>query len=108
MKIFKRKNIIDELKLENEKLEVEKRKLKEQGDNKAREIGQKIEVFNIQIAELNDESLRQATITANKIAEIDRIISKNKKQMKLEKEYYDELVDAPMEKPMCQNKKRVD
>lgn len=83
--MFKNKSKIDALQILNAKLEVKKQKVKDRQNEQNSRIETKIK-------ELENLSYRNKQVADGKIAEIDRLIEKNIKLMKLEADFYNKII----------------
>lgn len=81
------KNTIDRMVKENEQLKLEKQRVI---DNQNEE-NSRIETA---IRELENKAFRNKQVADTRVAELDRRIEKNEKQIKLEAEYYDKIAKA--------------
>lgn len=91
--MFERKNVIDAKMKENAQLEVLKQKLEDNKNESNSRLEAKANVLDAKAQALRDKSIRNNDVYKNKVAEIDRLIEKNNKQMKLESDYYESLID---------------
>lgn len=90
--MFERKNIIDAKMKENANLEVLKQKLEDNKNEINSRLEAKANVLDSKAQALRDKSIRNNDVYKNKVAEINRLIEKNNKHMKLESDYYKNLI----------------
>jgi len=90
--MFRNENIIDTLVKENASLKVLKQKLEDKKNEANSKLETRISALDTKARALRDKSLRNVEVYQNRVADIDRIIEKNEKQMKLESDYYKKLV----------------
>ena len=95
--MFVNENIIDSLVRENASLKVLKQKLEDKKNEANSKLETRISALDTKARALRDKSLRNVEVYQNKVADIDRTIEKNEKQMKLEADYYKKLI-APTTK----------
>ena len=86
--MFNNENIIDSLVRENASLKVLKQKLEDKKNEANSKLETRISALDTKSRALRDKSLRNVDVYQNKVADIDRTIEKNEKQMKLEADYY--------------------
>lgn len=96
--MFINENIIDSLVRENAALKVLKQKLEDKKNEANSKLETRISALDTKARALRDKSLRNVEVYQNKVADIDRTIEKNEKQMKLEADYYKKLITPEISK----------
>lgn len=111
--MFNNENVIDSLVKDNASLEVLKQKLEDKKNEVNSKLEAKSNLLDAKAQALRDKAFRNNELYKNKVAEIDRIIEKNTKLMKLESDYYKKLItpNPPLKAvgeldPRCAEKKR--